>query len=77
MGGWKFRLAVQQSAQIQKASINITASKYFSKSCHLYLIYYLCNSTKVLSFCRFLLETLKGGGPNMSEGAGKLFEKNK
>ena len=56
--GWKFGLSVQQPAQIQKALIHITACKYFSDSCHIYLIHYLGNSTKVPTSSRFLLGNL-------------------
>ena len=52
-GGWKFGLTMQQSAQMRKAPINITASKYFSEPCHRYLIHDSGNSTKVLTFADF------------------------
>ena len=58
-GGQKFGLTVQQPAQIQKPPINITGSKYFSESRHMYLIQYLGNSTKVSTIPRFLLEKFK------------------
>ena len=58
-GGRKFGLSVEQPAQIQKAPINITASKYLLESCYMHLIDYLGTSTKVPTFCRFLLEKLK------------------
>ena len=51
-----FGLAVPQPAQIQLSLINITARTYFSEPCHKYLIQYLCNSTEVQTFSRFLLE---------------------
>ena len=58
-GGQKSGLIVQRPAQIQKALINITASKYFLESCHKYLIHYLGNSAEVPALCRLLLEKLK------------------
>ena len=57
--GWKFGITGQQPAEILNTPIIIAGSKYFLKSCHIYLIHYLGNSTKVPSFCRFLLEKLK------------------
>ena len=44
---------------IQKALISITESEYISESCHIYLIHYLGNSAKVLTFCRSRLEKFK------------------
>ena len=59
---------MRQPAQIQKSQISITASKYFSEPCHVYLIHYFCNSTKVPTFRRFLLEKRKfeSGDPDLA-----------
>ena len=55
-GAQRFGPAVKQPAQIQKAPINITVSKYFLESDHLYLIQYWVTLQKVPSFSRFVLK---------------------
>ena len=52
-GGQKLRLIVQQLAKIQKALINIPASKYFSESCHIYLITICVTQQKYKLFVDF------------------------
>ena len=42
-GGQKFGLMLQQPAQIENTLINTAGSKYFSESCHIYLIHYFGN----------------------------------
>ena len=58
----------EQPARIQRAPISITVSKYFSESCHIYLIQYLGNSTKASTFGGFfflllLFQFFTDGGP--------------
>ena len=45
--------------QHNKALISITANKYLSKSCHIDLIYYLRNSTKVPTFLQVFTRKIK------------------
>ena len=71
---------MQQPAEIQKAPINITTSKYFSQSCHIYSISFVIWVTqqKISTFCRFLLEKLKieyAGAPNKSGGLENFSKK--
>ena len=50
----------------RKAPINITATKRFLESCHVYLIHYLANSTKVPTFLQVSprrIENLISEGP--------------
>ena len=81
MGSWKFGLAVQQPAQIQKAHIEIIASKYVLECCHVYLIHsslgQLYHSSQL--FCRLSprkIEIIISRGAVVRAGGWKIFEKN-
>ena len=68
---------MQQPTHKQKAPINITETRHFSESCHIYLIQYLDISTKVSTFFSILVKKLKiqYAGPLVrARGAGTFFK---
>ena len=53
-GGSEVYGSCAAAAEIQNTPISVAGRKCFSEFCHIYIIHYLGNSTKVPSFCRLL-----------------------